>query len=93
MNASRRQRTYGTKKSTVTPAAAAIFGATAFTTRERSPLADVTEAFGNVNISENDGRDVNSEESEEEIAVLDENDTIEGTKMLHLCWHMRARIL
>jgi hypothetical protein len=79
MNATRRKRTYGTKKSTVTPAAAAIFGATAFAARERSPLADVTEAFGNVNISETDGRDVNSEESEEEVPVIDENKTLKGT--------------
>jgi hypothetical protein len=78
MNATRRKRTYGTKKSTVTPAAAAIFGSTAFAARERSPLADVTEAFVNVNISENDGRDVNSEESEE-VLVLDKNETLKGT--------------
>jgi len=79
MNASRRKRTYGTKKSTVTPAAAAIFGATALAARERSPLADVTEAFSNVNISENSGREVEIEESEEEVAALDENETLEGT--------------
>jgi hypothetical protein len=79
MNASRRQRTYGTKKSTVTPAAAAIFGATAFAARQRSPLADLTEALGNVNISANNGRDFDSEESEEELVVLDEDETLEGT--------------
>jgi hypothetical protein len=79
MHASRRKRTYGTKKSTVTPAAAAIFGATSLAAHERSPLADVTEAFGNISISENNGRDVDSEESEEEVLVLDENETLEGT--------------
>jgi hypothetical protein len=85
MNASRRPRTYGTKRSTVTPAAAAIFGSTAFAAPQRSPLADITESLGNVNISENNSPDVDSEELEELVFVLDENETLEGS--------MRARIL
>jgi hypothetical protein len=80
MNASRRKRTYGTKKRTVTSAAAAIFGTSAVVGTRRSPLADVTEAFSNVNISDNDdySNDNGSEGTGEIIASLDENEDLGG---------------
>ena len=83
MNASRRKRTYGTKKSAVTSAAAAIFGTAAVVTAERSPLADVTESFANVNISDKDGDgsgDNDSQELGENIAPLDGNEELESMK-------------
>jgi serine/threonine-protein kinase haspin len=55
-----RNRTYGTKKSTVSASTSAIFG--------RSPLSDITNAFGNINIADN-----RIEDDNDELGLAEEN--------------------
>jgi hypothetical protein len=68
-------RTYGTKRSTTSSAAAAIFGREV--PASRRPLADLTSQFSNINIDDNEGGD-DSRSVEDESSVVSAHILVES---------------